>query len=588
MSRPFEDLWTDYLEGELDDAGIAELQDMLAADEALLQRAADLYEEHRLLGLLKQPFDLDRFVDDVQTTVVRDRDEFVSAVAQEIGLGANSESRSEVVELVRVPSRGRGRLPITGILTNSTTGRLSVARLVGLVAVTAVVLLVGFAIWPEGDDRNQDGPRIVAESDPPVRAIATLLLAENCVWDSQQTLDQQTLDEGQRLHSRPLELKSGTAVVRFDGGAELVMIGETSLVLLSSGSAELLHGDVVVRAESGAEGFQLETPASPLIDLGTEFSARVDRTGATELHVLDGEVEFFEGQSSGVLSAGKAIRFEGPESSAKPVPLNSESFDELIRQADPKPQPDRMWAYDGFNYDAGMLALEDTTLGKGWTGSWRKRLPAERKAPVKDGSPDHFEIVHGQLNVTWPVPGGRKGMLLFPASGAIYVRHLSRSIDLDRDAVMFFSLMVRETERRPQPGRSRERLRLTFRSSADYFGEAISFGHGPGFQPHVQTGNGISHTSPMVLPAEQTTLWIGKIVSSRLGRDEIYFRVYGEADTLDYAEPATWHVVTRDEKLDAHLDRVLLTSSGRTARIVDELRIGPTWRSVAPMLEGSE
>lgn len=561
----FQTLWTDYLEGELDDAGIAELQDMLAGDEALLQHAADLYEEHRLLGFLKQPFDLNRFVDDVQATVVRDRDQFLSAVSQEIGLG-KSESPSDVVELV-----------------NSTTGRLSVARLVGLVAVTAVVLLVGFAIWPEGDDRNQDGPRIVAESDPPVRAVATLLLAENCVWG-----DRNAFDEGQRLHSQPLELKSGTAVVRFDGGAELVMTGETSLVLQSSGRAELLHGDVVVRAESGAEGFQLKTPASALIDLGTEFSARVDRTGATELHVLDGEVEFFEGQSSGVLSAGKAIRFEGPESLAKPVPLNSESFDELIRQADPKPQPDRMWAYDGFNYEAGMLALEDTTLGKGWTGSWRKRLPAERKAPAKDGSPDQFEIVHGQLNVTWPVPGGRKGMLLFPASGAIYVRHLSRPIDLDRDAVMFFSLIVRETERRPQPGRSRERLRLTFRSSADYFGEAISFGHGPGFQPHVQTGNGISHTSPMVLPAEQTTLWIGKIVSSRLGRDEIYFRVYGEADTLDYAEPATWHVVTRDEKLDAHLDRVLLTSSGRTARIVDELRIGPTWRSVAPMLEGTE
>ena len=62
-------------------------------------------------------------------------------------------------------------------------------------------------------------------------------------------------------------------------------------------------------------------------------------------------------------------------------------------------------------------------------------------------------------------------------------------------------------------------------------------------------------------------------------------RVYGEQDVLGYAEPATWHVVTRGVELDAHLDCVLLSSEGKTSRIVDELRIGPTWRSVAPMRE---
>ena len=46
----FADLWTDYLEGELDESGIAELQELLA-DGSRLESAVGDYEVHRLLGL---------------------------------------------------------------------------------------------------------------------------------------------------------------------------------------------------------------------------------------------------------------------------------------------------------------------------------------------------------------------------------------------------------------------------------------------------------------------------------------------------------------------------------------------------------
>ena len=48
----FIELWNDYLEGELDKAGVIELQQILANDERLAQMAADNYRTHRLLGLL--------------------------------------------------------------------------------------------------------------------------------------------------------------------------------------------------------------------------------------------------------------------------------------------------------------------------------------------------------------------------------------------------------------------------------------------------------------------------------------------------------------------------------------------------------
>ena len=538
------------LDGEATPGDVAELQSALANDEALAAQLADRIAEHRLLGLIHQPFDSQLCAD---------------AIMQAI----ESEERNAADEIMgSVISSDRMR-------SDSPPPPANAKYLTSLAIGVALSLLVVGTAWYFFRTPSP------TESNPPAgQPIATLLLEENCRWHSGTNLA-----EGQRLAVQSLSLQSGVAVIRFDGGAELIMTGETSLALRSAGSAELQHGEVVIRAEEGAEGFKLGTPASPLTDLGTEFAVRVDRAGTTEVHVLDGEVEYLQGDSPEVIRAGKAIRFAGANKQIEDVQLNSPRFDEVVRRVNPRPQPQRMWVYEGFHYEPGNLPLDETTKGKGWAGPWRLRLPQERARPVEEVSPDHFEIVHGQLNVTWPVPGGRLGMLKLPGGGAFYVRPLAKSIDLDRDGVTFFSMMVRETERPTERRQPQELMRLTFRSSDDYFGESISFGHGPGYRPRVQCGKGITHTSPLVLPAEQTTLWIGKIVSRKTGEDEIYFRVYGENDVLNYAEPATWHVVTRGVELGAHLDRVLLSSSGTTARIVDELRIGPTWRSVAPMQE---
>ncbi|MEM9480893.1 MAG: FecR family protein [Verrucomicrobiota bacterium] len=439
-----------------------------------------------------------------------------------------------------------------------------------LAAAAAVLMVSAFLFF-----QRDESPMMVKAARP----VATLILAENCTWKSSTAAP----SEGQRLDAGQLDLLQGTAVIRFDGGAEVVLKGETSLRLQSSGSGELILGNVIVRAEEGADGFRLLTPGSPIVDLGTEFAARVDAAGATEVHVLDGKVEYQEGKSIKPLAAGKAIRFDASKRTPREVPLNSPRFDTIISEVNPLPRRELMRAYEGFQYEEGSLPIMESVGGKGWDGPWRRRLPSEIKHKEVERTPESFDIVHGQLNVTWPIPGGQLGMLKFPSGGAVLVRNLKKAIEMDRHGVTYFSLMIREMERQTARGTPREQLRLTFRSSEDFHGEAVSFGHGPGYQPRVQAGEGRTLSSPLVLPPEQTTLWIGKIVSRKNGDDEVYFRVYGEADTLGYAEPHTWHVVTRDWDLNAKLDRVLITSVGKSPRIIDELRIGPTWRSVAPM-----
>ena len=562
------------LDGEAFEKEVVELQSLVGADDQLASQLADRIAEHRLLGLIYQPFDSEMCVNSIMDAICREEQSVTERIVESVFESETVDSHF-----------------LQAVQPTDDQALASVATkkyLLGLTGGVAFSVLVAGMAWFLVSLFGRDARNSIAHWNRTVdeqfdKPVATLLLEEDCIWKSGVELG-----EGQRLAAQSLDLRSGVAVIRFDGGAELVMTGETSLLLLSAGSAELRRGDVVVRAEDGAEGFELGTPGSPLTDLGTEFAVRVDRVGTTEVHVLDGEVEYVKGDSRDVLSAGKAIRFAGSTKAVEDVELNSPRFAEVVKRVNPQPQPHRMLVYEGFFYEPGLLPLRQTTKGKGWAGPWRLRLRKERKLPTDESSPKYFEIVHGQMNITWPVPGGRQGMLKLPSGGVYYVRPLQRSIDLDSDRVTYFSLMVRETERPTDAKPPRERLRLTFRASSSYFDEWVSFGHGPGYRPRVQSGPGVSHTSSVVLPPEQTTLWIGKIVSRERGEDEIYFRVYGEEDVLGYAEPADWHVVSRGVDLNARLDRVLLSSDGVTARIVDELRIGPTWRSVAPMLKGNE
>jgi len=68
----FAELWTNYLEGGLDESEMAELGELLAADKSLLEMAADLYQTHRLLESIasEDATQHDEFVRDPQTAAV--------------------------------------------------------------------------------------------------------------------------------------------------------------------------------------------------------------------------------------------------------------------------------------------------------------------------------------------------------------------------------------------------------------------------------------------------------------------------------------------------------------------------------------
>ncbi|MEM9943187.1 MAG: FecR family protein [Planctomycetota bacterium] len=579
----FEVLLDLMIEGDLSRQDCGEFEELLSRKPELVVEANDRLAEHRLLGMIYQPFESSEFADSVMQAISIEDGKLVNTiydtVIQQNSFGGGSgKSIPLQYQNLSASKQCIGDDHDSSLLSHS-RGMWALLATVLFMLVCTLAAIIQFGSFKSND-------RLARIQGNIPKMIGTVLLSQDSIWETGAFV------EGARLPTGNFHLKSGLAVFRFDGGVEIVLRGSTKLELISAGSIAVEYGNVIVRAEDAATGFKVITPSSEVIDLGTEFSLTVNPTGETEVDVLEGEVSVrplnARKDQKKVLSEGNAVVVDSAESKPRATRSSSERFDMLIAESNPAARADLMYAYEGFFYEPGPVALAESTRGKGWVGPWRKRTDSEGalEEPETAGN-DSLDIVHGQMNVTWPIPGGELGMLRFPAGKTFRARQMERSIDLSQDGVYFFSLMVREPDLsdRPAKARPRESMRLTFRSTEDYFGEALSFGISQRQNPQIKTGIGVGFYSPAKSPSDQTTLWVGKIIARANGEDEVSFRVFSESDPLGYAEPFVWHVNSRKLELSAKLDLVLLTSTGLAPRVVDELRIGPTWRSVIPMKE---
>jgi hypothetical protein len=453
----------------------------------------------------------------------------------------------------------------------------SVVRFAAAVLLGAGLTMLASSIWPRA--RHDVLAGRPEEERSTADCVATLLFADNCQWRTEDRLV-----EGQRLGARPLELERGLAILRFDGGAAVVLEGPAELRVESRGCARLVHGRLTVRAPKEAAGFTVRSPASDVVDLGTEFAIMVERGGATEVHVLEGEVSHSKPgapmEAAQLLSAGNAIRYDGaPESVPRVVPLKSPRFADLLRQANIGPRQDMLLAYEGFNYPVGLVPLADAVGGTGWIGPWAVS-PGAKLPPGDSGD---LTIASAMMHVPWPLQGGRGPMLEAPQNYQSRRRQLAEPVRLDEDGVYYVSVLVRwDVPPAPPAGQTLPSVRLVLRSSTDFNGDHVMFNLPLFQQPQLDIRTGAIFTSAQTVTPNETQFWVGKIVARKQGEDEIFFRVYGERETLDTIEPAAWTVKSRGVHSDARLDLVLLTKMDGGTCWWDEVRIGKSWRAVVP------
>ncbi|WP_027330220.1 LamG-like jellyroll fold domain-containing protein [Marinimicrobium agarilyticum] len=96
---------------------------------------------------------------------------------------------------------------------------------------------------------------------------------------------------GQSIDAGSFYLSTGYAELSLTNGVVLLLESPARLEFEGANRVLLTEGALVAKVPPEAIGFAVDTPSSNIVDLGTEFGVAVDGTGASQVHVLEGEVK---------------------------------------------------------------------------------------------------------------------------------------------------------------------------------------------------------------------------------------------------------------------------------------------------------
>ena len=155
------------------------------------------------------------------------------------------------------------------------------------------------------------------------------------------------LAAGQSLDAGRVAILGGVVQLKLRNGVRIVMQGPSEIDLIDEMNAFLHMGNAVVRVPKGMSGFRLDTAATDVLDLGTEFAVKAEGGFVTEVQVYDGAVIATgrDSRSAGRfpkrLEAGQAARFS-PQSlvGSEPIPYSESRF---IRSLPAEPGIEHLW-----------------------------------------------------------------------------------------------------------------------------------------------------------------------------------------------------------------------------------------------------
>lgn len=457
---------------------------------------------------------------------------------------------------------------------------------VALVSIAATLLLqFGFL------DRRlgiRETLRVIGEgNDPAAGYIATLTSSQGCAWDRPG----EAWRAGARLQPGEVRLVRGLAQIRFDTGADLILEAPTTLRLDTSNSATLVRGKVVFKADETAVPFDLRTPSSTLMDFGTEYAVLVNDK-VEEVHVFEGEVQRTP-RGGGAeakeqqLKAGEARRYDhATEGEGQPTLLDAPRF---IRRTLDVGQPDpraALLAYEGFDYrDAKALVAGQANGGSGWNGPWvhafaravEGRMPREHGLNLTEGL--------SRPGAATPAIGGCYDFLGFTKA----FRRLAQPVRLDADGVYYLSYLFRHQGPPLDPTNAVAILFWPEEDGIKQEGDRsrrLNLGIGGANQLFTHLG-GVGSRTPLPLSYGETYLFVAKIAAGEADPDQVFIRIYAPREPVDVEEPGSWSVVGPQFRSDLVFDWLQLHINSGRRQTLDELRLGTTWASVtAPWISG--
>ena len=179
------------------------------------------------------------------------------------------------------------------------------------VALLVTLLLASFVNGPRV--ANSDGSSRKPVTRSPI-AYVTRSIGTTWTNATNQNGNNFAIEANTSKEDRTVAIDEGIVEVEFASGATVILEGPATLEVVSADAGVLHRGRLRSIVPPEAFGFSIASRKKTIVDLGTEFGLEVDKGGATEVHVFDGEVEVFDvADSSGkaqLVAAGEALRFE--------------------------------------------------------------------------------------------------------------------------------------------------------------------------------------------------------------------------------------------------------------------------------------
>ncbi|MCA9090285.1 MAG: FecR domain-containing protein [Planctomycetaceae bacterium] len=155
----------------------------------------------------------------------------------------------------------------------------------------------------------------------------------------------------------------GSMELTFDCGATAVLSSPSVFTVTSPKRLEMKVGHCSVYAPDEAKGFEVITPQSRIVDLGTRFTVVARDTGSSEVQVFEGAVEVHPPNTT---SSEKSLLMEGAAARTTGVnaPLQQIPFDRHLYQSR---LPDRVISYAATEDSPGqgVRELESVTVQRG-------------------------------------------------------------------------------------------------------------------------------------------------------------------------------------------------------------------------------
>ncbi|WP_437222875.1 FecR domain-containing protein [Planctomicrobium sp. SH661] len=149
-------------------------------------------------------------------------------------------------------------------------------------------------------------------------------------------------------------LVKGMIELEFAGGATALLKAPAVFRASSSNRMELKVGSCSVHAPEGAEGFEVGTPRSTVIDLGTRFSVDVNDAGNSDVQVIEGAAQVVmkseEAMAPKTLTQGEATRVAAPTEGLQAIRFNPHQYQRAL--------PDRIVSYEAKKHGDGPAVRE--------------------------------------------------------------------------------------------------------------------------------------------------------------------------------------------------------------------------------------